>query len=204
MVIEFYIIIYSRVSSAAQNLALQVELAKQYLIRENIDLNDAEFINDHDVSATKLAMDERKGLKKLIALIKAKKVKKLIVYKRDRLARNFYEYAELAKLFIEYDVEVIFTASNEAPFMRSIVFESFHGMLGQMEGLNIKSRTDDARKQYPNNIIGYTRTKQNNLVTYAAHPEKAEIITSLFEKAATPHSLRHTHTSLLAEAGVAL
>lgn len=120
-------------------------------------------------------------------LIKAKKVKKLIVYKRDRLALNFYGYAELAKLFIEYYVELIFTAINEAPFMRSIVFESFHGMLGQMEGLNIRSRTDDALEQYPPNIIGYTRTKQNNLVTYVAHPEKAEIITSLFEKAACIH-----------------
>ncbi|AWE08888.1 hypothetical protein DCE79_16725 [Lysinibacillus sp. 2017] len=182
---EEYIIVYSRVSSAAQSLSMQISLAKQYLERENIDSSEVQFIDDHDVSATKLSMYDRKGLNKLIKQIKADKAHKVIVYKRDRLARNFYEYSELAKLFINYNLEVIFTASDEPPFSNNLALESFYGIFAQMEGNSIKSRTDDVRKQYPSNIFGYIRNKNEGLVTYTANPEKADVVRSLFEKAAS-------------------
>lgn len=178
-------VVYTRVSSAAQSLSLQIEMAKQYMEREHIDINSSIFIEDHNVSATKLSSHERKGLTEVINLIKNKQLNKLVVYKRDRLARNFYEYTDLVKLFIEYDIDVIFTASNEAPFLKNIVFESFHGMIGQTEGMYIKGRTDDARKQFPSNCLGYTRTKLESGVYYTAHPEKSAEIISLFEDAST-------------------
>jgi len=129
-------VIYTRVSSAAQSLELQETAAKRYL--ESIDLSGDEetiiYLSDHDVSATKLKMDQRPKLVDLINLIEEGKVEKLIVYKRDRLARNFYEFVDLTKIFIKNNVEVVYTASNEPPFKDKLALEAFYGMFEQLEG----------------------------------------------------------------------
>lgn len=176
-------VIYTRVSSAAQSLELQETAAKRYL--ESIDLSGDEetiiYLSDHDVSATKLKMDQRPKLVELINLIEEGKVEKLIVYKRDRLARNFYEFVDLTKIFIKNNVEVIYTASNEPPFKNKLALEAFYGMFGQLEGENIRTRTDDARKQYPSRLFGYTRIKEGEQVRYQINEDKRDIILSLFE-----------------------
>ncbi|WP_159083027.1 recombinase family protein [Lysinibacillus sp. 2017] len=176
-------IIYQRVSSAAQSLELQDAAAKRYL--ESIGLNGEEnFIinlNDHDVSATKLKMNHRPNLMQLIALIKEGKVKTVVVYKRDRLARNFYEFVDITKIFIKYNVEVIYTASNEPPFKNKLALEAFFGMFAQMEGQNISTRTADARKQYPSSIFGYKRIiDETSKRRYIINEEKKCLIESLF------------------------
>lgn len=180
---EKYLIIYKRVSSAAQSLELQDAAAKRYL--ESIGLNGEEnFIinlNDHDVSATKLKMNHRPNLMQLIALIKEGKVKTVVVYKRDRLARNFYEFVDIAKIFIKYNVEVIYTASNEPPFKNKLALEAFYGMFAQMEGQNISTRTADARKQYPSSIFGYKRiTDETSKQRYIIDENKKCLIEPLF------------------------
>lgn len=75
----------------------------------------------------------------LIRLIQEGKVKTVIGYKRDRFARNFYEFVDITKIFIKHDVEVIYTASNEPPFRNKLALEAFYGMFGQIEGENIRS-----------------------------------------------------------------
>ncbi|MGY4797518.1 recombinase family protein [Lysinibacillus fusiformis] len=176
-------VIYTRVSSAAQSLELQETAAKRYL--ESIDLSGDEetiiYLSDHDVSATKLKMDQRPKLVELISLIKEFKVEKLIVYKRDRLARNFYEFVDLTKIFIKYNVEVVYTASNEPPFKNKLALEAFYGMFGQLEGENIRTRTNDARKQYPSRLFGYTRIKEDDQVRFQINEDKKDVILSLFE-----------------------
>lgn len=177
------IVVYSRVSSAAQSLELQDAAAMRYL--ESIGLSGEEnFItnlNDHDVSATKLKMNHRPNLMQLMALIKEGKVKTVVVYKRDRLARNFYEFVDITKIFIKYNLEVIYTASNEPPFRNKLALEAFYGMFAQMEGQNISSRTADARKQYPSNIFGYKRiTNETNKPRYIINEDKKCLIESLF------------------------
>ncbi|WP_158674413.1 recombinase family protein [Lysinibacillus antri] len=177
------IIVYCRVSSAKQHLDLQISAAKRYL--ESLGLKeDDDFINyldDHDISATKLKIEERPNLMHLIRLIKEGKVKTVIVYKRDRLARNFYEFVDITKLFIKYDVEVIYTASNEPPFKNKLSLEAFYGMFSQMEGQNIGTRTADARKQYPSKILGYKRITDNgNKPQYIINEDKKDVIQSLF------------------------
>lgn len=151
MIQKYLIVIYCRVSSASQNLELQLSAAKRYL--ESLGLKENEdfiiFLNDYDVSATKLKISKRPKLMELISLIKEGKVKTDVVYKRDRLARNFYEYVDIVNVFNKYEVEVVYTATNEAPFKNKLALEAFHGMFSQMEGQNISSRTSDARKQYP-------------------------------------------------------
>ncbi|QCR33723.1 recombinase family protein [Lysinibacillus sp. SGAir0095] len=177
------IVIYCRVSSAAQNLDLQISAAKRHL--ESVGLKENEdfiiYLDDHDVSATKLKMNQRPKLMELIHLIKEGKVKSVIVYKRDRLARNFYEFVDITKVFIKYKVEVIYTASNEPPFKNKLALEAFYGMFSQMEGQNISTRTADARKQYPSNIFGYKRiTDDANKPKYIINQDKKDAIQSLF------------------------
>src|SRR5699024_4514595 len=87
---------------------------------------------------------------------------------------------DITKNFIKYDVEVIYTASNEPPFKNKLALEAFYGMFGQMEGENIRTRTEDARKQYPSRIFGYTRKKDENKVTFLIDDSKKELITALF------------------------
>ena len=180
---EKYIVIYMRVSSNAQSFELQEAAAQRYL--ESLGLSKDEviiiYLADHDVSATKLKMNQRPKLVELIKLIQEGKVGKLIVYKRDRLARNFYEFVDLTKIFIKHNVEVVYTASNEPPFKNKLALEAFYGMFGQIEGENIRTRTDDARKQFPAQIIGYTRIKENEQVCYQINEEKRDVIQSLFE-----------------------
>ncbi|MGE8033766.1 recombinase family protein [Lysinibacillus sp. NPDC093692] len=176
------IIVYSRVSSAAQNLELQEAAANRYL--ESMGYSGEEnFIirlDDHDVSATKLKMAQRPSLMQLIRLIKEGKVKTIVAYKRDRLARNFYEFVDITKIFIEYDVEVIYTASNEPPFKKKLALEAFYGMFAQMEGQNISIRTADARKQYPSNIFGYKRiTYETSKPRYIVNEDQKCLIESL-------------------------
>lgn len=176
------IVKYSRVSSASQGLELQLSSAKRYF--ESVELTGEEDfmveLCDYDVSATKLKMKERPKLMELIRLIQEGKVKKVVAYKRDRFARNFYEFVDITRIFIKYNVEVIYTASNEPPFRNKLALEAFYGMFGQMEGENIRTRTSDTRKQYPSSIFGYMRIKEENQVYFVVNEEKRDSIVSLF------------------------
>lgn len=176
------IVKYSRVSSASQGLELQLSSAKRYF--ESVELTgEEEFVVelcDYDVSATKLKMKERPKLMELIRLIQEGKVKKVVAYKRDRFARNFYEFVDITRIFIKYNVEVIYTASNEPPFRNKLALEAFYGMFGQMEGENIRTRTSDTRKQFPSSIFGYKRIKEEKQVYFVVNEEKRDSIVSLF------------------------
>lgn len=178
------IVKYCRVSSASQGLELQLSFAKRYF--ESVELTGEEDfvveLCDYDVSATKLKMKERPKLMELIRLIQEGKVKKVVAYKRDRFARNFYEFVDITRIFIKYNVEVIYTASNEPAFRDKLALETFYGMFGQMEGENIRTRTSDTRKQYPSSIFGYKRIKEENQVYFVVNEEKRDSIVSLFTK----------------------
>ena len=66
-----FIVIYMRVSSAAQSFELQEAAAQRYI--ESLGLSKDEviiiYLTDHDVSATKLKMNQRPKLVELIKLI---------------------------------------------------------------------------------------------------------------------------------------
>lgn len=182
MRIQQWIVVYKRVSSAAQSLELQDAAARRYL--ESQDLTGNEdfiiYLSDFDVSATKLKMNQRPKLMELIRLIQEGKVKTVIGYKRDRFARNFYEFVDITKIFIKHNVEVIYTASNEPTFRNKLALEAFYGMFGQIEGENIRSRTDDARKQFPSSIFGFVRIKEEGKVHFLIDENRRKTIVTLF------------------------
>ncbi|WP_179298664.1 recombinase family protein [Evansella halocellulosilytica] len=179
---EKLIIVYNRVSSANQSLELQNSAAQRYLKSEGYrgDEEYITYLNDHDVSALKLHMSKREKLMELIRLIQSNKVDSVIFYKRDRIYRNFYEGADITKIFIEHGVNVVFTASDEPPFSNKLALEAFYAIFGQMEGENIRTRTADARKQFPTNIYGYKRKKDQDQVTFIIDQQKRDHIRSLF------------------------
>lgn len=123
---EDCVISYTRVSTADQDIQKQKNYATAYINNHNIDEKKVIPLEDDDVSANKLKMEERPGLMELRLLIKEKKVKTIIAYSRDRLARNFYEYVALVKEFYHYGVNVIFTGDSQPPFSQNLSYQSRH------------------------------------------------------------------------------
>jgi site-specific DNA recombinase len=132
-----FIAVYSRVSSAQQDIQKQNLLTEAYINNNHIEKEKVIWLKDEDVSANKLAMEDRPNLQKLRFLIQQKKVKTIIDYRRDRLARNFYEYVALVKEFYKYGIKVIFTSTKQPPFSPKLSIESLYGIFSQVEGQNI-------------------------------------------------------------------
>lgn len=146
---------YKRTSSGGQDLQLQIssnaEIIKEYAKDDVIEFTD------FDVSATKLTMDDRPALSRMLKLMKQGEIDTVIVYERDRLARNVYEYIAIAQVFYQHDIEVIYTASDAQAFHSDIFVETWFGLSAQFEGERIKTRLSDARKRNPPQLLGYKK-----------------------------------------------
>ena len=150
---------YKRTSSGGQDLKLQTETNAEYM-RDTPEEYRLVF-TDFDVSATKLSMENRPALTRMLKLIENGMISRVVVYERDRLARNVYEYIYIVKKFYEYEIEVIFTASEAPPFSKDLFLETWYGLSAQFEGKRISSRLSDARKRNPASLIGYIKQKVN-------------------------------------------
>ncbi|WP_111438058.1 recombinase family protein [Psychrobacillus insolitus] len=146
---------YKRTSSGGQDFELQTSSNAQFLI--DIPSDEILTFTDFDVSATKLTMDDRPALMRMIKLVKQGRINKIIVYERDRLARNVYEYIYIVKIFYEHKVEVIFTATDAPAFSRDLFLETWYGLSAQFEGRRISTRLSDARKRNPSSLIGFKK-----------------------------------------------
>lgn len=175
-----YYVIYGRVSTASQDIKKQINLAEAVVKYKKIDKDKVIILEDVDISANKLTIEERPALKELLHLIKQGKVNTIIAYKRDRLARNFYEYVSLVKIFTEYNVDVIYTSTKEPHFTRDIVIESLYGIFAQFEGQNIVSRNGDAVKQFPPKIFGYVRYGNKKDVVYKVDANVSDDLRAFF------------------------
>lgn len=171
---------YQRVSSGNQDLELQIAANYEYL--KDIDEKDILRFIDFDVSATKIVLEERPELNKMLNSIRQGLISRVIVYERDRLARDVYEYINIVKVFYENKIEVIFTATNAPSFSQDLFLETCYGLFAQFEGQRIKTRTSDARKRNPPQIIGYQKINKNGKRIYKAKDEFKSIIVNLFEE----------------------
>ncbi|MFS0782080.1 recombinase family protein [Bacillus sp. 1P06AnD] len=174
---------YLRVSSSGQELGLQEATNSKYLT----DFNKEDIIDfvDDNVSATKLSIEERPALNRMLHFIKEGKISTIIVYERDRLARDVYEYIQIVTLFYKFNVKVIFTASNSPEFSDDLFTEAWYGLTAQFEGQKIKTRLSDARKRNPSQIIGYKKVKStdsNSLkqTKFVAIADMKDIIKQMF------------------------
>jgi site-specific DNA recombinase len=146
---------YERTSSGGQDLKLQRNSNSEYI--KEYAINNVKPFTDFDVSATKLSIEDRPALNRMLKLVKERIIKRVITYNRDRIARNVYEYVYIVKLFYEYEVEVIFTASKAPPFSHDLFIETWYGLNAQYDGQNIGTRTGEARKRNPPQLIGYKK-----------------------------------------------
>ncbi|MDP9729676.1 recombinase family protein [Alicyclobacillus tolerans] len=176
------VVVYIRVSTDGQNIAMQLAAAQDFL--KDVPEDQRLILIDDGVSALKVKMRDRPKLKELLELIRAGKVGTLVVYDRDRLARNFYEYLEIARLLQDQRVNVIFTATNVRPFDQSIVIEAIGAMFAQVEGQTIVRRRADAQRQFPSSLLGYTRHKSEDGKVTFTHGEQAATILEFFESVA--------------------
>lgn len=151
---------YTRTSSGGQDLALQISSNAEYV--KEFEVGEVIEFTDFDVSATKLAMDDRPALNRMLKLIKQGVIDTVIVYERDRLARNVYEYIAIVQVFYQHHVEVIYTASDAPPFNHDLFVEAWYGLSAQFEGQRIKTRLTDARKRNPPQLLGYKKKMRKN------------------------------------------
>lgn len=144
----------------------------QYALKKGI-LIDIEY-PEPSVSARINKLHERPQMKKLMTDIRNGKIGKLLVYKRDRLARKVEEHLELYKLFKNHKVDVHFIAENEPP-MRFDIFgelmELFIGVMNQREGEQINLRISDTKlsnflrgKNIGNLPFGYSSNKSKTKI----------------------------------------
>ncbi|MBM7662261.1 DNA invertase Pin-like site-specific DNA recombinase [Bacillus mesophilus] len=181
------VVVYTRVSSSSQNLREQRDAAKKVLKARGINEDEVLFLEDFNVSATKNDANNRPAYKKLLKLIKEGRVALVIIYARDRVQRDFYEASEFNEVVNFYGVEVIYTATNEIPFIKNSSIENFYGIFSQQEGKNIGRRTSDATKRYPGKIIGFERIEEllengSTKVRFSLDNNRSIIIRSLFKE----------------------
>lgn len=173
---------YARTSGNSQSEEMQIAAAHAYFRRNGI----TEYLEliDHGITATKNSISQRPELSKLLDLIKSGKIKQLVVYSRDRLARNSYEYVQLIDIFYEYKVDVVFTATNSFPFSFDRVIEMLLAVFSTYEGSMIKTRISDLYKQTPPQIFGYVKEKDGKQINYFINLETKDNILELFRDCA--------------------
>lgn len=148
---------YYRSSSDIQENSVGIQqskaIEKAIKLGLNIDLN----FPDEYISARKLKMHERPQMNALITQIKSGNIGKILVYKRDRIARKADEYLHFYYLCKEENVEVIFTSGNEKDLSYDYTGEFLeHIMAGfvELEGDNIHQRHLQAQKsKFENNNL---------------------------------------------------
>lgn len=189
------VVMYCRSSTNLQEHSIEMQrmVCTEYAIRHQL-LIDREYI-DEEVSARKKDISMRPQLQILIDDIKRGVIKTLIVYKRDRLARNVEQHISIYKLLMEYKIQVLFTASNELPMVFSPIGEFFESMIGafnQREANQIAMRISDSKqarflmgKSTTRLPYGYYSTEDKNI---ARDERKLEEVRKLY------NDLLHTNS----------
>lgn len=151
-------VFFRRVSTTSQSLEMQLAADKRY--RDELDEDDYIEVNELGVSANKVKLMDRRKFVDVLDLIKKDEVETLYVYDRSRLTRNFYEYVQLVDLFIENNIDVIFTTeSGHMPFSSNYLVEGFNGILVEEEGKGIARRTTDSHRKLPPKKFGFDVVK---------------------------------------------
>lgn len=183
---------YYRSSTDLQENSIEMQRIKaiDYSIKNRIPIHE-EYI-DKDVSARKNTIRQRPNMKKLLQEIEAGVVGELIVYKRDRLARNVKEHMELYHLFEKHNVKVHFSSDGEVQMYYSPIGEYLESILGAIcehEGSQIAQRIRETKiakflagKSAGNLPFGYKygeKTKEGKITIHKQ--EKAiEIVKKIF------------------------
>ncbi|MCA1010379.1 recombinase family protein [Halobacillus halophilus] len=171
-------VFFRRVSTKGQDITIQ-EAADLYY-REKLQSENIMIINENAISANKKSINERPEMQKLISLITKNKVSALYAFDRSRLFRDHYEGMEFNDLRLAYNVKLIYTSTGNGHIQASndIFVEGLLNMFSDIEGKNIARRSEETRRRYPPQIMGYKKDKDTK--TYSKDPNKKEYIDQYF------------------------
>ena len=96
---------YYRSSTDLQEHSIEMQRSKaMYTSLEKRIIIDEEFVDEKSLLVN--IIGKRPALQQLIAQIKQGIIENLVVYKRDRLARNLGEHLQLYELFKQHNIHV--------------------------------------------------------------------------------------------------
>ncbi|RNA68546.1 recombinase family protein [Alteribacter keqinensis] len=142
--------LYVRQSLEKDKQKMSIDMQKSVCI-EWADKNGyqiSKVYQDYNVSGLKTKIEDRNGLSELLRDIEGGFVENVIVYKRDRLARDVQQYLEIYERFKDEKVHIHFTADNEPPLFQGPVGELLELVISgvaQYEGENINKKLIDSR-----------------------------------------------------------
>lgn len=169
---------YYRVSTKPQSLELQYEAAGRAL--EGVPAESIEKYEDHGVSAIKKSMKERPDLQRLIRDITGKRVTRVVVYCRDRIAREQFEWIRFWRICNDHNVTIEFTMPGHPSVSDNIVIEMLHAYMSYEEGRKITERGQAGTYLSPRKLIGYITDTANGSKTYLVDPAYADLIKECF------------------------
>lgn len=181
------VIIYARVSSAAQDVDLQLRMGMQHAMRLGYVESQVITITDEGVSSQKIIAARRKGLTQVMTWIRSGRIRHVIVYDRDRLARNMPEYMTIVNACQTHSVSLEFSNGDVIPFSENLAMEAHLASVAQAEGERIRKRVSDSRPYYPRAPYGYRRQGKSSSVHYIFEPEEIERVRCLFHEFAEIH-----------------
>lgn len=143
-----YAAIYARTSSEKENNSInaQIELAKKALSKKNLLVYS---IYIDKVSGRNTAPHLRTGFRKLLEDAKAGCFKTLIIYRLDRLVRNFNHWVQIKETLNKLGIEIIFSDESQAipsDSPQSEFLQNLTVMVAEMEPDTINSRAENGRK----------------------------------------------------------
>lgn len=173
-----YKVFFRRVSSKGQDLSMQRSGDAPY--REQYPSSEILIIEEFDVSANKLSLKERPKMMKLVSMIENNQVDVIYTFDRTRLFRDFYEGNYFVSLCRKYNVEIFYTSSNNGHQQAtdSPLVEGVLNIASDLEGENIARRTEEARRRYPSQKLGYIKLKDTR--HYIQDSSKSLILKEFF------------------------
>ncbi|MFZ3579417.1 recombinase family protein [Virgibacillus sp. DJP39] len=139
---------YLRSSSDLQENSIDTQKYYADECAQKGNLRITTYYKDESVSARKTQISERPDLSKLISEIESGVIENLIVYKRDRLARNVHQYLQAYEIIRTNGVNVYFSAPNEIPLQFSPAGEFFEVIMAgfnEREGNTIAERIRETK-----------------------------------------------------------
>ncbi len=164
---------YIRVSTEEQSregISLEMQAAK---IRQYAELNDLdllEIVQDAGISGK--SIKARPGIQSLLAMVKARKIDAVIVYKLDRLARNTVQCLEVSQLMDKAGI-ALHSISEKLDTQSAVgrFFFTLTASLAEMERNLISERTVAALAQKKAN-----GQKTGGLVPYGFRVEAGRLV----------------------------
>lgn len=165
---KIHVAIYVRVSTQQQTLEQQVDILKDYCIRENFEVYK---IYEDKISGSK---SSRPGLDLMLQDMRQKKFKVVIVWKYDRLGRSTIHLLQVLEEMKSKGIRLIATSQNidtSTPmgkwFMTNLI------SLAEMERELIRERTQSKLNHIKKQIAkhGYAKTKEGKKIMSLGRPK---------------------------------